>query len=299
MSSGTSPEGTSVAAATLAIDLPQHGARRGDSDESPDILVFNFLNPRTARDNFTQGAADLFALVHFATGATIEAADSPTDEAITFDPSRVSLFAHSQGSTHAGLMLGHESELYAVLLSGAGGDLTQSLLTKTEPVDIAGIVPFALLDPAPDGSLTAGDFHPALALWQAYFETVDPVNYGRRLRREPVDGIPGRHVFMSYGLGDTYSTEPTLQAYSLSIGLPLVGSVLVDYGLSMGDRTADVQRVDRGDELHHGAPPVHAAPGRGRALRHPAVGAGSVGCPRVPARRPRRRSASHRGVTSQ
>jgi hypothetical protein len=220
--------GTTVQAATLSIDFPEHGERRGGSTRSPEVLFFNFANPRAARDNIAQGAADLLSLVHFATSATIDAASSPTMEEIRFDPARIAMYMHSQGSTHASLMIGYEPDVSAIVLSGNGGDLTLSLLNKTEPVDIAGLLPFALLDPARDGGLVTGDYHPALSLFQAYFDSVDPVNYATLLHREPVMGVGGHHVFMTYGPGDSYSPEPTMQAYSIAAPLTLVRPLLGD-----------------------------------------------------------------------
>ncbi len=225
-----------VAAATLAVDMPQHGERRGGSSRGSDVLFFNFANPRAARDNVAQGAADLHALVYFAEAFDLAAAGSPTSEAIAFDPSRVALLAHSQGATHASLAIPFEEGLVAVVLSGNGGDLTQSLLHKSEPIDIAGILPFALLDANEQGALTARDFHPALAIFQAYFERSDPVNFGRRLAREPLEEVPGRHVFMTYGLRDSYSPEPTMEAYARAARFTIVGGYLSE---EWGMETAD------------------------------------------------------------
>jgi hypothetical protein len=41
----------SVPSVLIGIDLPAHGARRGESKEEPEGLFYNFLNPRAARDN--------------------------------------------------------------------------------------------------------------------------------------------------------------------------------------------------------------------------------------------------------
>ncbi len=225
----------SVQAATLAIDLPEHGARRGGSTTSPDELFYNFGNPRAARDNITQGAADLMSLAFFAEGFSMDAASSPTGQDLHFDPSRIVLFAHSQGATHASLMLPFEPAYRAAELSGDGGDLTLSLLNKTQPVDIAGVLPFALLDANGDGHLAGGEYHPVLALFQAFFDRVDPVNFGRLLQREPVDGSTGADVFMTYGLGDTYAPPPTLRAFAKSVGFTEVNPVLDDFGLTSVD----------------------------------------------------------------
>ena len=114
-------------------------------------------------------------------------------------------------------------------LSGNGGDLTMSLLHKSKPVDIAAAIPYALFDVNDKGSAAGGDLHPVLALFQTYFEEADPVNYARRLRREPVGGgAPKAHVFMTYGVGDSYSPEQTMEAYARAARLPLVTPRLVD-----------------------------------------------------------------------
>lgn len=198
--------------ATLAIDLPMHGARRGESDGSPDRLFFNFLNPDAAWGNNMQGAADLFGVVRFLVEGGIDA-----PETIDFDPAQIAVYAHSQGATHANLALPFEPDVLGVVLSGSGGDLTLSLLTKESPVDIAGLLPYALLDPSSDGELATGDFHPALSLWQGFFDTVDPVNYGKLYNREVLHPM---HLFMTFGVGDTFTTEDTLLANARAAGLP-------------------------------------------------------------------------------
>ncbi len=217
-------------AITVSIDMPLHGSRANGSSRPPDVLVFNFLNPRAARDNFIQGAADLQSLVYWAETYVMPAADAPTGFDVRFDATRMAVWGHSQGASHAQLMLPFEDGLVAGLISGGGGDLTESLLTKTEPVNIRVAVPLALLDPDSDGGLVAGDQHPALALIQMFHERVDPVNYGDLYYRN-TPGMTGHHVFMTYGLGDRFSTEPTLQAFARSAGMPHIMPGLVEFGL--------------------------------------------------------------------
>ena len=243
LATDVSSASSSVRAATLAIDLPEHGARRGASTRAPQELFYNFANPRAARDNVMQGAADLYSLVYFASSYAADAMRSPTGEALDFDASRIVLFAHSQGATHASLMLPWESELAAVVLSGNGGDLTQSLLTKTQPVNIARVLPLALLDFDGTGALSGGEWHPVLGLFQQYFDSVDPVNYARRFAYEPPTGDLGRHLFMTYGPGDTYSTEATMQSLSRAAGFPIVRPVLVDFGLAQVDAPLSANRT--------------------------------------------------------
>lgn len=226
----TDVDGAPLAAATIGIDLPMHGARRG-SDGPPDELFFNVLNPAAARDNVLQGAGDLFGLVRYA-----QEADEVVDgHVIRFDPSRVALFAHSQGATHADLVVPYESGLAAVIFSGNGGDLTLSLLTKTSPRDIAALVPFALMDADGAGNLPAGDFHPALALFQMMFDVSDPVNYARALVRDVPADVTMRHVMMAFGNGDTFTTNDVQRAYAAAAGLPHVAPRALDLNLGQAD----------------------------------------------------------------
>jgi hypothetical protein len=228
-------DGTPVRAATFAIDLPEHGERRGASTRDPEHLFFNFLNPRAARDNYAQGAADLMAMGRWAVAFQRDAAEWVTPQSVKFDATRVVLFAHSQGASHASLAVPYEPIYRAAVLSGNGGDLTQSLLHKSNPIDIAAVLPYALLDANGEGHLTTGEFHPVVALFQMFFEPVDPVNYAWRLQRSPLPGDPGRHVFMTYGLGDTYSPEETLQAYAVGARLTEVTPVLNNFDLPTHD----------------------------------------------------------------
>ena len=216
-------------AITVGIDMPLHGTRLHGSSRSPDQLVFNFLNPRAARGNFLQGAADLQALVFWAETYAMAAADAPTDYDVRFNPARVAVWGHSQGASHAMLMLPYEPGVVAGLISGGGGDLTESLLSKTRPINIAATVPLALLDADAGGALVAGDQHPALALFQMYYESVDPVNFGRLYHRS-VTTAGARHIFMTYGVGDSFSTERTMHAFALAASMPVAAPELVALG---------------------------------------------------------------------
>jgi pimeloyl-ACP methyl ester carboxylesterase len=218
--------------ALVAIDLPEHGERRGDSDEEPDGLFYNFLNPRAARDNVLQGAADLMSVVYWVKQGGIGAGDSPTSAAIPFDPSRIVLMGHSQGATHASLVAPNEPDIIGAVLSGIGGHLGTSMLSKTKPVDIAAAVPFGLMDPDKNLKLSGEIYNPALAIIQSVFDRADPINYARDVWRNPTAAVPqGHHLFMTYGLGDSYAPEPTQRAYARAAGLTQVQPVLVELNL--------------------------------------------------------------------
>jgi pimeloyl-ACP methyl ester carboxylesterase len=217
--------------AVVAIDMPEHGSRRGSgdgADQDPDGLFYNFLNPRAARDNVAQGSADLFSLVRWVvTNGGLTAMQSPTGAAVPLDATRIAMMGHSQGATHTALMVSHEPNVIAVVLSGVGGHLTSSLLTKTSPVDIASIVPIGLQDPDNSFRLAAGLFNPALSIIQSVFDSVDPINYARRFRISRLPGTAsGQNVFVTYGVGDTFSPEKTQLAYLVAGRLPFVTPIL-------------------------------------------------------------------------
>jgi hypothetical protein len=209
----------------VAIDLPQHGDRRGETEEEPEGLFYNFLNPRAARDNVLQGAADLMTVVRWVKqGGVMVGGD-----AVAFDTSRIAVMGHSQGSTHTALMAPFEPDVIGVVLSGNGGHLGTSMLTKTNPVDIASVVPIGLLDPDKEFKLAGEGFNPGLAIIQSVFDRADPINFARNLYRDPAPTAPnGHHVFMTYGRGDTFSPEETQQGYAIAGLLPLVSPTMVD-----------------------------------------------------------------------
>jgi hypothetical protein len=54
-------------------------------------------------------------------------------------------------------------------------------------------------------------FHPLLTLIQTGYDLIDPVNHAGAVFRYdwPDDTYPHRHVFLSFGIGDTYTPENT------------------------------------------------------------------------------------------
>lgn len=208
--------------AVLSFDLPVHGDRREGSTRPPQDLYFNLVNPKAARGNALQGAADLMAVARLVDQG-ISAEDSPLEDAIPFDPRRVALFAHGQGATHAALMIGSEPRIRAVILTGLAGHTTTQLLNIKRPTDTATILPFLLFDPDTKGALVAGDANPMLALMQGYLDAADPVNYAQQLQFEPPESAPDGHdVFFVYGMFDSFTPEISQKAFADAAGLPAV-----------------------------------------------------------------------------
>jgi predicted esterase len=166
--------------AMLGYDGALHANRKGTSTRPVTELFYNFQNPLAARDNSLQAAGDLFAIARALEGFSAGA--------IKIDATKLSLYGHSQGGNAAADAMPFEPAYGAVVLSGTGGTLILSLLNKTQPVNIASLIPFAL------GEAKVSADHPVLNLLQMYLDRADPVNFGRRLFAEPLApaGPPAR-----------------------------------------------------------------------------------------------------------
>jgi predicted esterase len=221
ISDGTARALAQQGIACLGFDQLFNGARtiRGGSPESQ---FFNFANPYAARSNNRQAAIDLVQAGRFVRVLTIPSAVSHTAEDVRFDGANVMFFGHSQGGLNGPLWLATASGPQAAVLSGAGGWLSLSLVMKTEPVDIPGLV--AGLLSVPRAELTP--LHPAVTLAQTIADPADTVHYARFIVREPRAGGAPKHVFMTQGFIDHYTPPPAIAALAVSIGLPLVAPVL-------------------------------------------------------------------------
>jgi hypothetical protein len=196
-------EGTKIA--VLGIDQVGHGTRRGTSTAQPQAVFFNFANPAAARGNVLQGAADQLALLRFARGLVLAAGSSPTGQEIRFD--RIGFWGHSQGATEGAIAMPYATDVTGVLLSGVGGSLIDSLLTKESPVNISAAAP-AVLSDAP---ANVNSVHPVLALLQNAIDPADPLDHARPITARP--------IFVPYGQKDTYSTPATQLTYVVAAKL--------------------------------------------------------------------------------
>jgi hypothetical protein len=116
------------------------------------------------------------------------------------------------------------------LFSGNGVSLMHALLTKTEPVNIARVVPLIVNDGVEldlangelAGDLPGGDHHPVLSLVQQYIDPADPLNFAKQIAREPLEGYLPKHIFQTYGLGDSFSPPQTMRIYATAANLDVV-----------------------------------------------------------------------------
>jgi hypothetical protein len=190
---------------------------------SPGSLFFNLVNPIASRDNVLQGSADLFHLTHLLT--TEAEATTPTLNVpgmdITFDKNNIFYMGHSQGTTIVYPYLEQELNLKGVILSGAGADLSLSILNKTKPLDIGQVI----------GTLFAeqnlGRIHPVLGMFAQVFGPADAVGYARNLlTTAPSVGPSGslQGILMFSGIDDSFTPIQTQEALIKSVGLPKIAS---------------------------------------------------------------------------
>ncbi len=220
--------GGTPAAAALGFEAVEHGARRGTSLVSPDQLVLNLMNPRAARDNSLQGAADVVQVLRVA-GLSLGAATSPTGAAIAFNPAAVAFFGQTQGSTSGELALPFTDAALAAVLSGAGAFTTEALVARRSPSDLAAGLALAIGEPI-------DELHPVVTLLQSFFDRSDPLNTNPMTLKRPGAGHASKHVFMSWGVGDTYTPAPALTANVLSLHVPVIRPLIETVDLLLVSR---------------------------------------------------------------
>jgi len=236
--------------ATLTFDGIAHGERRGQSTRDSDGLVFNVVNPRAARDNHLQGSVDVMQALRVAQIAdfTVGAVD------VSFDDTKAYYFGHSQGANVGIIGVAVTDLAPAAIFSGAGSYLSEGILSKTSPVNAADGLSAVVGEPIGNG-------HPMMTIWQTFFDRIDPVNFDPLILQRPPAGVASKHVFMSWGSGDTYSPESTMnitaRAMRLQIAAPVV---LAISGLATVNRPVTANRTGGDTEMRTAAMFQYAPP---------------------------------------
>lgn len=215
--------GTLARVAVLTFDNVMHGPRQGVPEaawQDPGDLFFNIKNPRAARDNVLQGAADVMSLVRFAETATLAAATTGIGAVVRFDRAHLMYYGHSQGTVIIPAALSAESGLRAAVLTGAGGEIGLTVLEKKKPSDVSSLTRVAF----GDSNITR--LHPAIGLLSLFFGASDAIPYAPSFKSGVTRGDHGLELLMIYGLRDGYTPESTQAALIRAAALPLVGPVL-------------------------------------------------------------------------
>ena len=198
--------------AMLGIDQPMHGSRRG-LPLDPGPLFYNFANPPAAKGNFYQGAADNHTLIRFLRSFASSFSGAGN---VRFDKAKLYYMGHSQGGTTGPLFAPYAHDgngnafIHGYIFSGAGAGLVFSLLNKKSPADATIGIKLALQE------VDLDEYHPVLALFQYYYDEVDPLVYGPLYYTEPLSQPV--HVLHTFGQGDTYTPPETSRVFAASTG---------------------------------------------------------------------------------
>ena len=230
MDGGTADGGTlPTGYALLGFDQVGHGPRRGTrTDVSPDDIVFNFANPASARGTMAQGGADLLSVARYA-----KALGSATPAPLpALDTTHLVYWGHSQGATEGALFLAFDRTMDGALLTGASASLTDALLSKKAPINIADSMWIALSESNKDA---VNAFHPALGLFQMWIDPSDPINHAKDVAVVPArapNPTHARHVFQVWGKNDLFTARPVQQAFALVAGLGFVGPKVDEFDVA-------------------------------------------------------------------
>lgn len=213
----------------IEVDQVMHGTRLGDNPLlNPGPLFFNVQNPAAARGNLIQGAVDNFALIRFITeNSELHEQMFPEIGQLNINKSQVAYHGHSQGGTTGPLFAPFEDRLSGVAFSGTAGGLMFSLLDKKEPYDATIGLQLVLQE------FNLNNSHPALHIFQEYFDDVDPINYAAQLNKKAA-GSP-IHSLHIYGRRDTFTPDRGQRSFAAASGATLAIPEDQDEGFDLID----------------------------------------------------------------
>jgi hypothetical protein len=82
-----------------------------------------------------------------------------------------------------------------------------------------------------------------MTLFQTYFDPVDTVNFAPQVIVRP-DGVPAKHVFMTWATDDTFSPRSTLNTMARALEIPAAAPVLENIsGLATVTRPVSANRT--------------------------------------------------------
>lgn len=213
--------------ATMGIDQIFHGARPGANAGNVELLFFNVENPVAARANGPQSAIDVVqqARLFTETRITIPASVSRWGKEVRFDPERVAFFGHSQGGLNGPMFLAVDNQARGGVLSGSGSMISITLLEKTKPVNVAGLVKSVFLGLKGVDADEVNSFHPAMMLAQTIVDPTDPIHYVSSIASAPRAGFAPKSVLMTEGVnadftGDNYTPPHAIEVQAVAMGLP-------------------------------------------------------------------------------
>jgi hypothetical protein len=229
--------------ASAGAALPVSRDRGGD----PKMIAFyKFWNPESLRDNIRQSAAEAAMFLRLLEALQIDPGLCPATDAsnsgagkILFDPNRQAVMGQSLGSIVVGIYGAVETDVKAVVPSGAGGqwgwmaskgNYFDSEYLRKRHMGMTELV-------------GANVFHPLLMLLENGLAEADPLSYAPHMIQHPFPGRAPKNVWLALGLYDHYFVPDAQNAIATGLGLDAVGEVkeksLLDFLALDGHKVLD------------------------------------------------------------
>ncbi|MBI4956585.1 MAG: hypothetical protein HY908_31500, partial [Myxococcales bacterium] len=210
----------------LGIRIPLPVGGRGS-----EMLFYNALRPAAIVGNLHQAAADMALLGRLLLATDFGRATRPDGAPLLapaeggpalprFDPGKLMVAGHSQGSQSAALVAAVDPLVRGVVLSGAGGN---ARIGTTRRQDIPARPVIETLLGLKRGELD--EYHPFMAMAQTFVDSVDPQSYAP-LYAELLPGRAGRSVLLFEGPTDSMNVAEVSEALATALGATPLEPVL-------------------------------------------------------------------------
>jgi hypothetical protein len=196
----------------VAAFVPQFHEGRPNASSDPVMDTFNYLNPQSGRTVFRQQVAETSHFIRLLEEKVIK-----LDELPEIDTERIYYGGHSQGALIGAMVAGVEPRIDTYALNGVGSYLTETIIFRKDPFDIA-----ALVQNLFGVSRDIDRFHPIVQMAQLGADVVDPHNYARHWTGWG-DGVGGASVFLINGKYDDTTSTVSMNALMASADVPVVG----------------------------------------------------------------------------
>jgi hypothetical protein len=181
-------------------------------------------NLHSMAGNFIQGTIEMALTRDLLYGFTLPAGSCPGlatgGMPIRFDPALRVNMGQSMGAMYTNLYSAIATDTVAVIPTGSGGYWSFFLFGSELIPDAERLLKVILGVPE---AITLDHLYPVLGLFQQYAEAVDPVGFVSRITREPLAGVPAKHLYVPFGYEDKYFNRRTQRAIALGYGVPLAG----------------------------------------------------------------------------
>jgi hypothetical protein len=221
--------------ATVAYDLPLHGARTPDGDESGEQYLT--ANPVGTKNSFMQTVVDLAVLTEVIKAGGLENALDADDTTEWIDTSSIGYTGYSVSALLGTNFLATVPDVSVGALNGAGAKITKILLE--------GALADVILPELP-GDLQPGsfDFFQTINLLQWIVEPSDPWTFSTHAQAEPLDALIYDVSAEEFSAGDSIGANEILvqMATQDEFVPPTATELLAEaIGVSLDDTTFDAE----------------------------------------------------------